>query len=335
MARVVQRLRGDAERVPEPVAHVLRVREHPLGLAQGDAVGFPDHVAHVRAVVLALQVGVVGVVPQLVRRAVLVDQPHDLALVLGEVGGELQSDHRIDLQAVALGDVEAAPHRHLVGELARRVPLAGDLDEVGLVTRVAQGPDQGLGVRLRAAAHERGLRVQDRDPHSAGLPRGGVPSLGLKSVHLRLEHHDLLGEAGGELGVVGEQTVVAPGRRAHQAPDAALELPAPLRRRREVALPHRDQDGLVGTHLRRRSRAGGRGSPGCPCAHGPRSRGPSTSRARGRERPRSHRRRKARTRRRGCPASSAPSVAPACGRTVVGGTELPAPRSARHSALNS
>ena len=98
VARVVQRLGGDAQRVPQAIAHVLRVREDPLGLAEGDAVGFPDHVAHLRAVVLPLQVGVVGVVPQLVRGAVLVDQPDDLALVLGEVGGELQPDHRVDLR---------------------------------------------------------------------------------------------------------------------------------------------------------------------------------------------------------------------------------------------
>ncbi len=174
-AGVVQRLCADPERAPEAVTHVLRVREHALGLAERDAVGFPDHVAHLRAVVLAFEVGIVGVVPELVGGAVLMDQPDDLALVLGEVRRELQSDHGVDLEAVGFGDVEAPPDRHLMGELARRIPLAGDLHEVGLVAGIAEGAHQGFGVRLGPTPHERRLRVQHGDPH-AGPPRGAFPS---------------------------------------------------------------------------------------------------------------------------------------------------------------
>ena len=104
-------------------------------------------------------------IPQLVRAAVLVDQPHDLALVLHEVGGELQRDHRVHLQTVGLGDVEGPPHRHLVRELPRRVPLAGDRHELGLVAGRLQRAHERLGVGLGAAAREGRLRMEDRDPH--------------------------------------------------------------------------------------------------------------------------------------------------------------------------
>ena len=97
---MVQGLSGDAKGRPEPLLDVVGVGEDALGLTQGDAVGLPDHVTHCGAVVLALEVGVVGVIPELVGRAVLVDQPHDLAFVLGQIRGELQPDGGIDLQAV-------------------------------------------------------------------------------------------------------------------------------------------------------------------------------------------------------------------------------------------
>ena len=257
---VVQRLGRDPQRVPQAVLHVGGVGEHALGLTEGHAVGLPHHVPHRGTVVLALQVGVVGVIPQLVRGSVLVDQPHHLALVLREVGGELQADHGVDLEAVRLGDVEAAPHRHLMRQLAGRVPLARDLHQVGVVARGLQRLHQRLGMRLGAAAHERGLGMEDGDPHAGGssvvaVGHRGVPgALGvefaLQSIDLGLEDHDLLGETGGELGVVGDQAVVPPGGGTHHPPHAVLDLSTPPRRRGEVALPHRDHHRLVGAELR-------------------------------------------------------------------------------------
>ena len=240
-------MRSDLHRRSRTFFALVKTR---FGLAERDAVGLPDHVAHRRAVVLTLQIGVVGVVPELVGGPVLVDQPDDLALVLREVGRELQPDHRVDLQAVGLGDVEAAPDRHLVRELARRVPLAGDLDEIGLVPGGSQGAHQRLGVRLRAAANERGLRMQDRDPHSAVAPGPGPERSALSRSTSASSDHDLLGQARGELGVIAEQPVVAPRGRAHHPPEASLQLAAPRRGRREVALAHRDHGMLVGAHLR-------------------------------------------------------------------------------------
>ncbi len=170
--RVIQRLRRDPERGPEPFLDVVRVGEHPLRLAQRDPVGLPHHVPNGAAVVLALEVGVVGVIPQLVGGAVLMDQPHDLALVLGQVGRELQPDHGVDLQAVGLADVEAAPDRHLMGEHAWRIPVARDLHQIGLMPGDAERLHQRLGMRLGTPTHERGLRMQDRDPHGASLSGG-------------------------------------------------------------------------------------------------------------------------------------------------------------------
>ena len=230
--------------------HVARVREHALGLVERQPVGVPDHVAHRRAVVLAGEVRVDRVVPQLVGGAVLMDQPHDLALVLHEVGGELQRDHGVDLQPVGLGDVEAAPDGHLMRELRRRVPLARDLHEVGLVTGGPQRAHEALGVGLGPAADERRLRMQDGDPHGAARPRR-ADAAARSRRDLRLGRHQPLGEAGRELGVVGDQAVVAPRDRPHHAEQPELHLTAPARRRREVPLAVGDDDLLVGAQLRR------------------------------------------------------------------------------------
>jgi hypothetical protein len=168
--RVVQRLGRDLEAVPQALGHVLRVGEDPLGLAERQAVAGVDQVANRRAVLLHREVAEVGMVPELVGRAVLVDQPHDLAVVRREVRRELQRDHGVDAHPVGLGDVERTPHRHLVHDLRREVPLARDRHDLGVVPRIAQRLRERLGVDLGAAADERGLGIEHRDPHGASPP---------------------------------------------------------------------------------------------------------------------------------------------------------------------
>src|SRR5437899_12950554 len=110
-------------------------------------------------------------VPELVRRAMLVHEPYDLPLVLSEIGGELQRDRHVDLQPVRFADVERTPDRHLMRKLPRREPLSGDRDHFGLVAGGAQRAHQTLGVRFGAAADERRLRVQYGETHPRSSSR--------------------------------------------------------------------------------------------------------------------------------------------------------------------
>ena len=163
--RVVQDVARQPERAPQTILHVLRVREDALGLAERDPVALLHHVTHLGPLDLLAEIGELRVVPQFVRTPVLMDQPDHLAFVRDEVCGELERDDHVDRQAVGLGQVERAPHGHLVHDLGRRVPLAGDHDLLGVVPRLPQGANHRLGVRLGPPAHERRLGVDDRDPH--------------------------------------------------------------------------------------------------------------------------------------------------------------------------
>ena len=143
-----------------------------LASPSADAVAGVDQVANLRPVLLHLEVAVVRVIPQLVGGAVLVDQPHDLAVVRREVRRELQRDHRVDLHAVGLAHVEAPPHRHLVHDLGARVPLAGDRHDLGVVAGLAQAPASAP----RCAARRRRARTTVCGCRTAILMRRPPPS---------------------------------------------------------------------------------------------------------------------------------------------------------------
>ena len=104
-----------------------------------------------------------GGAAQLVRRAVLVNQPRDLVRMAHEVGRELRRDHEIDRLAVALAQVEQPPGRGVRQDLVLRIPLERDADQLGVVAARAQLAHQLAHVDLGAAVHERHLRLADDD----------------------------------------------------------------------------------------------------------------------------------------------------------------------------
>src|SRR2546427_9340781 len=106
-----------------------------------------------------------GVVPQLVSGAVLVDEPYDLVGVAHEVRGELQRDDEVDRFAVRLREIDASPTTHLMHELGWRIPLERHRDRLRLVTGFAQGGDQPAHVRFRTSCHEGSLWMAHGDPH--------------------------------------------------------------------------------------------------------------------------------------------------------------------------
>ena len=97
---------------------------------------------------------------QLVRGAVLVDQPRHLVRMADEIRRELRGDHEIDRPAVALAEIEQPPRRRVRENFPLRIPLEGDADELGVDSRAqrAAGPARARGFRRRPRRRAPALR---------------------------------------------------------------------------------------------------------------------------------------------------------------------------------
>ena len=91
-----------------------------------------------------------------------------------KIGRELGRDHQVDGAAVALAEVQQPPRRRMRQDLVLRIPLEGQRHPIGGDAARAQLSDQLLDEQLRAAAHQRNLRLADQDgAGSASTWRGG------------------------------------------------------------------------------------------------------------------------------------------------------------------
>ena len=109
---------------------------------------------------------------QLVRRAVLVNEPGDLAVVAREIRRELRADDQVDRPAVALAEVEQPPCGGVGEDLVFRIPLERQRDALHGVPAGPELRDEAADVQLGASLHERHLRLADHDRADVHEARG-------------------------------------------------------------------------------------------------------------------------------------------------------------------
>ena len=152
---------------------------------------------------------------ELVRRAVLMDEPRHLARMAGEIGRKLRGDEDVDRAAVAFAEIEQTPGGGMRENLGLRVPLEGHAHELGVVPVRAQMPHELAHVKLGAALHERHLGLAHRRPALGGMPEfDDVPVS--DQILLALEPQLAVLTAGGERSA-REQPIVGNDLGANEA----------------------------------------------------------------------------------------------------------------------
>src|SRR6185312_1113384 len=160
--RMVERLRPQSVVSRDPFRGVARVAEDRAGLAERLRVELDEPIAqpHVGGIVRELAVRRAA---EIVDRAVLVEEPGDLAGMPDEVGGKLRRDREVDALAVRFAHVEHLPGGHLRQQFLLRIPLEGNRDALDAIPAPAEVVDQSARVQLGAAVHERHLGLADDD----------------------------------------------------------------------------------------------------------------------------------------------------------------------------
>lgn len=123
-----------------------------------------------RSVGEAVDPGVVEVVGL----AELMEQPHHLVGVTGDVRREARSDQQIDGDLARPREVEQAPGQRRAHDLLTRIPLEGKLDDFGCEAASRERTLQSAGVPLRPSPLERHLSRRDDypwRPHREGSGR--------------------------------------------------------------------------------------------------------------------------------------------------------------------
>ena len=159
--RMVQRLGGEAVIAREARRRVARVAEQPLRFGEHFAVEPNQCVAQPDVTLRVVELAVHRAA-EIVDRAVLMEQPRHLVRMADEVGRKLGRDHEIDRLAVALRKVDHPPRRGLRQQLLLRIPLERNRHPLGPEPPPAKLADEAADVQLRAAVHQRHLRLADQ-----------------------------------------------------------------------------------------------------------------------------------------------------------------------------
>ena len=174
---MIQRLGGQAIEFRNPVRGVPGIGEQTPALAQHVGVEPDQPLAQADILFVVAEIAERRST-QLVRCAVLMNQPADLVRVTNEVGRELRGDQEIDRPAVALTEIDEPPGGRVRKDFVLRVPLERDADELSEIPAGRQLARQLPHVGFRAAVHERHLRLADYDrdvqPYGAAGARPGT-----------------------------------------------------------------------------------------------------------------------------------------------------------------
>ena len=111
----------------------------------------------------------VGCAAQLVRDAVLMDDPGDFARMAREVCGKSRRNQQINRLSVTLGQVEEPPRGRLRQEPGFRLRAERNRDSVDLMTLAPQLVNEAMDVQFGAAFDEWHLRVGDNDAANVGV----------------------------------------------------------------------------------------------------------------------------------------------------------------------
>ena len=106
-----------------------------------------------------------GGLPEVVRLAVLVQEPSHLVFVPQIEGREFQGDHEIDLFPIDLGQIHHSARDHAFGQSRRRIPLEWDRYDVSDVPAGFECLLEGRGEQFRSSAEEGHLHGCDGHLH--------------------------------------------------------------------------------------------------------------------------------------------------------------------------
>ena len=124
---MVQRFGREPVVLGEAIRGVRRVGKHPAALAQHLRVEVDQRSPQPHILIVVREVTVLGAA-QLVRGAVLMNQPRNLVGVTHEIRRELRADHEVDGLAVRLTQIDQPPCSRMRQNLTLRIPLEGDAD---------------------------------------------------------------------------------------------------------------------------------------------------------------------------------------------------------------
>ena len=162
---MIERLRFHPAEARHAAGYVLRNGVNALRFRQQPAIRFSDGVAHLRAVWGQYHVARDGVIPQVVRLAMLVQNPQNLVGMGDQVSRELQPDQEVHFGAGAFGEIQQAAGQHVIEDLFGRIPLEGNFHHLGLMPGGFQSGPQPFRQHLRPAPDEWDLDGRDENPH--------------------------------------------------------------------------------------------------------------------------------------------------------------------------
>ena len=142
--RMVQAFGGDAVERLEASCGVARVGEDVAAFAEHPRVELEQFPAQTDVGFGVLEVAVRRAA-QLVRGAMLVDHPGDLARVAGEIGREARGDQQIDRLAVARREIEQPPRGRLREQFVLGLRAKGQRDELDLVAAAPEHARRATG----------------------------------------------------------------------------------------------------------------------------------------------------------------------------------------------
>src|SRR4029079_14221156 len=135
----------------------MRLRNQP-------AIGMFDRVAHLRTVGVVDEIAE-RMVPKLIGRAMLVQNPEHLVRVWNQVSRKAQTDEPVDTRARYFGNIDQTARQNVIENLFGWIPLEGNRENFRFVSRVAEGIAQAFGVNLCAPANEGNLDRGNEDSH--------------------------------------------------------------------------------------------------------------------------------------------------------------------------
>ena len=176
--RMIQRPRGDAVKALDASRGVLRIGQNALALREHPGIHLRDLPAETRIVFAVGEIAVRRAV-QVVGRAMLVHQPHNLAGMAGEPCREPRCDQDVDWLRVAARQIEHPPCTRPLQQL-RLAAVKRKRDAFRVVSAQAQLRDERLRVEFGAIAGKRHARFGDHNSHRAArtllIMRRGPPA---------------------------------------------------------------------------------------------------------------------------------------------------------------
>jgi hypothetical protein len=119
--------------VPEATRDVPGDRKDGFGFGNEALVNAPNRFPYLRTIGIAVEVAK-GMIPQIVSRSKLVQEPKDFVRVGNQIDRKLQADHPIDGSPTALTQIQQPAGQYLFENALGRIPFERDGHDLGLMS---------------------------------------------------------------------------------------------------------------------------------------------------------------------------------------------------------